>query len=430
MAKSIGQVATTQTFQNWLTKTNDLVDILEANIITAEVGTADTTTGDANLVGTFSATNLTASTLLSADTIAAATGGGNIDFNSQVQVNGPTQTTTIFSNASGGQTRYTNGSLSWDVGLENGNPGNFIINTGVAPNKFSLSTAGTLTVPDAVVTGTLTVGTLSIGSGGGGLSTDDISEGSTNLYHTPARVLSSISGGDGINISASGVISFDGDGELNSYKGNEFIGTGGYIDTNNYAFIEGRVSGSTPYIRINRKSGGSDVSLVDFAANMNVYSAIYTFGDTYNYVSNGGNKTFHHDVSENTTTFFSGGTNIRAQIDGDTGNAIFAGDVTTNGSFSDERLKENITPYAKGLAEVENIQTYTFNYKERPEDTLPGVIAQEIEQILPEVVYDIEMEEDTYKAVRYQQIVPVLVNAIKELSEKVKELETRLENDG
>ena len=113
-----------------------------------------------------------------------------------------------------------------------------------------------------------------------------------------------------------------------------------------------------------------------------------------------------------------------------TGNAIFAGDVTTNGSFSDERLKENITPYAKGLAEVENIQTYTFNYKERPEDTLPGVIAQEIEQILPEVVYDIEMEEDTYKAVRYQQIVPVLVNAIKELSEKVKELETRLKNDG
>jgi len=112
------------------------------------------------------------------------------------------------------------------------------------------------------------------------------------------------------------------------------------------------------------------------------------------------------------------------------GNGYFTGDVTTNGSASDERLKENITPYAKGLAEVENINTFTFNYKDRPEDTLPGVIAQEIEEILPEVVYDIEMEDDTYKAVRYQQIVPVLVNAIKELSEKVKDLENRLENNG
>ena len=98
--------------------------------------------------------------------------------------------------------------------------------------------------------------------------------------------------------------------------------------------------------------------------------------------------------------------------------------------LSDERLKENIVPLEKGLEQVEQIKTYTFNYKDRPEDTLPGVIAQEIEQILPEVVYDIEMEDDTYKAVRYQQIVPVLIEAIKDLSDKVKDLENRLENNG
>lgn len=429
MAKSIGNVATTQTFQNWLTKTNDLVDILATNVITADTGSADTTTGDATLVGTFSATNLTASTLLSADTIGPVTGGGTIAFNGTVQVNGPSQVTTIFSNAGGGQTRYTNGSLSWDVGLENGNPGNFIINTGVAPNKFSLSTAGTLTVPDAVVTGSLTVGSLTIGAGGSGLTTDDVSEGA-RLYFTEDRARASFSGGDGINIASDGTISFDGEGELNTYQGNEFIGTGGYIDANNYAFIEGRTSGSTTYIRINNKSSGTDIRLVDFAANMNVYSAIYTFGDTYNYVSNGGNKTYHHDVSLNTSTYFTGGSTKTVEIDGDTGNAIFAGDVTTVGSFSDERLKENIVPLEKGLAEVEQIKTYTFNYKDRPEDTLPGVIAQEIEQILPEVVYDIEMEDDTYKAVRYQQIVPVLIEAIKDLSDKVKDLENRLENNG
>ena len=71
-----------------------------------------------------------------------------------------------------------------------------------------------------------------------------------------------------------------------------------------------------------------------------------------------------------------------------------------------------------------------FNYIDRPEDTIPGVIAQEVEAVLPEAVYNIEMEDDTYKAVRYQQLVPLLIEAIKELTEKVNTLENRLNNDG
>ena len=419
MAKSIGQVATTQTFQNWLTKTNDLVDILATNVITADTGSADTTTGDANLAGTFSATNLTASTLLSADTIGPVTGGGNIAFNGTVQVNGPNQVTTIFSNAAGGQTRYTNGSLSWDVGLENGNPGNFIINTGVAPNKFSLSTAGTLTVPnavisqDATVTGTLTVGSLSIGAGGSGLTTDDVSEGA-RLYFTEDRARASFSGGDGINIATDGTISFDGQGELDTYQGNEFIVTGS-VGSGIRSYIEGGQNVGVPYgqLRADWASQTWDV-LTWFPSGISVTGYGYFTDDIR---TNGG------DIVVKT------GSTIKAFMDQD-GNGYFVGDVTSNGNASDRRLKENITPYAKGLAEVENINTFTFNYKDRPEDTLPGVIAQEIEEILPEVVYDIEMEDDTYKAVRYQQIVPVLVNAIKELSEKVKDLENRLENNG
>ena len=428
MAINIGTINTTQTFENWLTKTNDLVNALATNVITAAPG-GQTTTGDATLVGDFTSTNLTASTLLSSDTIGAVTGGGTINFSSPIQITGAAATTATFLyTGSGGQIRFSDGSLSWDVGLENSNPGNFVIDTGAGANKFQLSTAGTLTVPDAVVTGTLTVGTLTIGSGGGGLSTDDISEGSTNLYHTPARVLSSISAGDGINISSGGEISFDGDGELNTYKGNKFIGTGGYVDANNYGYIEGRASGGQGYLRISRYVGGTDTRLVDFAANMNVYSAIYTFGDTYNYVSNGGNKTYHHDVSANVSRYYQGGSVITAEINGETGSAVFIGDITTNGSFSDKRLKENIVPLEKGLDTLEQIKTYTFNYKDGPQDTHPGVIAQELEKLVPEVVYDIEMEDDTYKAVRYQQLVPILIKAIQDLSEKVNVLENKLEN--
>ena len=427
MAQDLGNITTSQTFQNWFNKTNDIVDLLASNVVTAAPA-GSTTTGSATITGNFTAANVIGSTKISTNTIEAVTGGSPVNVNGAFQVTGAAQLTTTFLNSAGAQTRYSNGTLSWDVGLENSSPGNFIINTGVAPNKFSLSTAGTLTVPDAVVIGSLTVGSLTIGAGGAGLSTDDVSEGSTNLYHTTARARAAFSGGDGINLSATGVISFDGDGELDTYKGNKFIGTGGYVDANNYAYIEGRASGGQGYLRIARYVGGTNTQLVDFASNMNVYSAIYTYGDSYSYVSNGGNKTYHHDVSENTTTFFSGGSTIKAQIDGDTGSAVFVGDVTTNGSFSDERLKENIKPLEKGLETIEQIKTYTFNYKERPQDTHPGVIAQEIEELVPEVVYDIEMEDGTYKAVRYQQLVPLLINAIKDLSEKVNVLENKLIN--
>jgi hypothetical protein len=121
------------------------------------------------------------------------------------------------------------------------------------------------------------------------------------------------------------------------------------------------------------------------------------------------------------------GGSVKASID-QSGNGFFHGDVTTNGSASDERLKENIVPLDKGLETIEQIKTYTFNYKNRPQDTHPGVIAQEIEELVPEVVYDIEMEDGTYKAVRYQQLVPLLINAIKDLSEKVNVLENKLIN--
>ncbi len=81
------------------------------------------------------------------DTISSETASATIQINSPFKVNGASQTTAIFSNGTGGQAQFTNGSITWDVGLENSG-GNFIIDTGVGANKFQLSTAGTLTVPN------------------------------------------------------------------------------------------------------------------------------------------------------------------------------------------------------------------------------------------------------------------------------------------
>jgi len=411
MARDIGEINTSQTFQNWFDKTNDLVEELRDNIMTATTS-GESTTGNATLVGTFTGTNVVASTLLSSDDISSAS-GGVINFQDPIQITGTSATTATFLfSGTGGQTRYTDGNLSWDVGLESSNPGNFIIDTGTGQNKFQLSVAGTLTVPDAVVTGSLTVGSLSIGAGGAGLNTDDITEGSTNLYYTDARARGAFSGGDGINIASDGTISFDGEGKLTTYEGDEFR-LAGSVDVGNglKSYLTGGLSVGVPFgqLKSNWASNTYDV-LTWYPAGISVNGYGYFTTDIQ---TNGG------DIVVKT------GSTIKAYMD-QNGNGYFTGDVTSNGSASDERLKENIVPLDKGLGTVEQIKTYKFNYKDRPEDTLPGVIAQEIEKVLPEVVYDIEMEDGVYKAVRYQQIVPVLIEAIKELSDKVKDLENRL----
>ena len=411
MARDIGTINTSQTFQNWFDKTNDLVEELRDNIMTATTS-GESTTGNATLIGTFTGTNVVASTLLSSDDISSAS-GGVINFQDPIQITGTSATTATFLfSGTGGQTRYTDGSLSWDVGLESSNPGNFIIDTGTGQNKFQLSVAGTLTVPDAVVTGSLTVGSLSIGAGGAGLNTDDITEGSTNLYYTDARARGAFSGGDGINIASDGTISFDGEGKLTTYEGDEFR-LAGSVDVGNSlkSYLTGGLSVGVPFGQLRSDWAGNTYDVLTwYPSGISVNGYGYFTDDIQ---TNGG------DITVKT------GSTIKAFMD-QNGNGYFTGDVTSNGSASDERLKENIVPLDKGLGTVEQIKTYKFNYKDRPEDTLPGVIAQEIEKVLPEVVYDIEMEDGVYKAVRYQQIVPVLIEAIKELSDKVKDLENRL----
>ena len=96
-------------------------------------------------------------------------------------------------------------------------------------------------------------------------------------------------------------------------------------------------------------------------------------------------------------------------------------------STSDERLKDNITPIDDPLAKVISISGNTFNWNSASQyegkgDT--GVIAQEIEALdLPGVS---TTREDGYKAVRYEKLVPLLIEAIKELSAKVDNLEQKL----
>tara|TARA_R110002020_G_scaffold125341_4_gene282520 strand:- start:418 stop:1980 length:1563 start_codon:yes stop_codon:yes gene_type:complete len=90
-------------------------------------------------------------------------------------------------------------------------------------------------------------------------------------------------------------------------------------------------------------------------------------------------------------------------------------------STSDIRLKDNIKNIDKALDKVNSIQGIEFDWIEKEEvhgnsghDI--GVIAQEIEKILPDVV---TTRENGYKAIKYEKIVPLLIEAIKDLSKQV-----------
>ena len=122
-----------------------------------------------------------------------------------------------------------------------------------------------------------------------------------------------------------------------------------------------------------------------------------------------------------------GGSAITAvRIDmSDAGALICNGNITAFGSTSDIRLKENIEVIPDALDKVKELKGVTFNYK-KDGKVSTGLIAQDLEKVLPEAVYessDVDNDEDKHLAIRYGNTVGLLVEAIKELEARVKELE-------
>jgi len=87
-------------------------------------------------------------------------------------------------------------------------------------------------------------------------------------------------------------------------------------------------------------------------------------------------------------------------------------------STSDERVKTNIRPITNALDITEQLSGVRFNWKENNLPSL-GLIAQEVEKVLPEVV---NTDSEDMKSINYSSLVSLLVEAIKELNQKVENL--------
>jgi hypothetical protein len=99
-------------------------------------------------------------------------------------------------------------------------------------------------------------------------------------------------------------------------------------------------------------------------------------------------------------------------------------------TISDQRLKDDIQTIDNALDKVSNLRgvSYTWNNGKRKGQKDLGLIAQEVEKVLPELVREKEMpmiDGGTYKTVDYEKIVGVLIEAVKELTDKVNKLEAK-----
>ena len=243
-----------------------------------------------------------------------------------------------------------------------------------------------------------------------------------------------------MTIDVAGDIIFDADGENIIFKdggverGQIDLGSGNFT-------LRASSSDADMIFRVN--DGGTEIVALTIDSSIN---GAATFSDTVSfkflnntwYNSADGANRFYFTASSGATyikinsyIYFqdSGGSN-RFSIDG-SGNGVFSGNVTAYGSPSDIRLKENVEVIDNALDKVKQLKGITYDLKSDG-NRLTGLIAQDLEKVLPEAVYtekDLETEEE-HLAIRYGNTVGLLVEAIKEqqeqietLTAKVKELE-------
>ena len=369
MAKNISNINTSDTFQQWLDKTNELSTAFRTDVVTSGSGDS-AANGNAAITG-----NFTAATFLGdvqTDALSSETASATIQVNSPIKVNGASQTTATFSNGTGGQIEFTNGSLTWDIGLKDSG-GNFIINTGAGADKLSLTSAGTLTVPNLAVTEDVVV-------------TEDVT---ANNFIGDGSQLTGVISAVAIDDISDVTITNAQNGQVLKYN-----------------------SSSGLWVNDTDFDSGTNADTLD---NLNSTDFLRSNADdTYT-----GNLTVAGNIDQTGVLTVDG--TIQA-----TGNITANGDIITAYVASDLRLKDNLKVIQNPLDKISQINGYMFNYKDKPSETIPGVVAQEVEEILPTVVFNHERNGETYKAVRYEQLIPLLLESIKELKEKVNDLENQL----
>jgi len=100
------------------------------------------------------------------------------------------------------------------------------------------------------------------------------------------------------------------------------------------------------------------------------------------------------------------------------------GDITAfdNNIFSDIRLKNNVENITNGLEIINKLRPVSFTWKNNNKKTI-GFIAQEVEEILPELVRDTTLDDKIIKTIKQDKLISYIVDSIKNISTRLKKYE-------
>jgi len=409
MSRTLSQITNQNTFGVWKTRTNDIIDVI-GSVVT--IGDSETNTGNVVITG-----DITSSGKLYIDTIQEtdsnatntitvnsnlgvegnlildqATGAGKIEFQSA-----NTPTWKIETSADHTDLDIALGAeyIRFDSDANTITSSSWTIDNGMMPATLTANTSGnaatatawaasrTVTFANGDVTGNFSI------DGSADVSDIELTVADNSHNHEVSNITDL-----GTTLDAKADLTgalFSGDVQIaegeNIYFGNQNSNTDGHA-----------------YVRYGDFASGSrifSIGLQDGTSN-DVNSMIINLDGKSMYVNNGADSLL--------------------SISGTSGSLVTEGDITAFGTVSDRNRKENIVKIDNALEKVSQISGYTFNYI--GDDTpMTGVIAQELEEVLPEVVYETESPDGTQsKAVRHGNIVGLLIESIKELKAEIDEL--------
>ena len=409
MSRTLTQITNQNTFGVWKTRTNDIISVL-TDVVT--IGDSETNTGNVVIAG-----DISASGTMFVDTLQETTGNGSnlITVNADLGVEG----NLILDQASGlGKIEFQSANTAtWtietsvdhtDLDIKKGakylridtdasqiTGAGLTIDNDLMPSSLTANTSGNAATATAwAASRTVTFDT---GDVTGSFSID----GSADVDDVVLSVVDNSHNHEVSNITDLGT-TLDTKANLTGalFSGDVQIAEGEHIyfgnqssNTNGYASVRYGSYGGGPRI--------FSIGLQDGSSN-DVNSMIINLDGKSMYINNG--------------------LDSKLSINGTSGSLVTEGDITAFGSVSDRNRKENIVKIDNALDKVSQISGYTFNYI--GDDTpMTGVIAQELEEVLPEVVYETESPDGTQsKAVRHGNIVGLLIESIKELKAEIDEL--------
>ena len=405
MSTSLSAITNANTFGQWKDRTNQIITALGG---TVTIGDSETNTGniviDGNISGTgtlfidtIDATSSNASNLIAINADAKLTG--------ELQINSTVATEVKY---------YLSDTLTWTVGT-NATHTQFDIKKGTARLRIDegVNSAGTITgvnltiaddlLPDSIssdITGNAATATAwdtgrTIELTGDVTGTSGSFDGSGNLSFAVAVADNShnhtISNVTDLSTTLSGKLSTGGGTLTGSLKIND-----------EYNLQLGTDATTRTTLRQGTFSTVSDCfSIVTTGAGGVNPDAYWSLPGSTLYIAN----------------------NIDATIAlSSTGSIVAEGDITAFGTVSDITRKENIVKIEGALDKIAKVSGYTYNYIGNS-TPMTGVIAQEFEEVLPQVVYETKLLDGTMsKAVRHGNIVGLLIEAIKELKAEIEEL--------